>query len=534
MDEVTSMYSNHDRQGQPALPAQRDIFLSHRSTDKDFVRQLAADIEAEVFRDRGLLTWLDEAEIDFGQSIPKMVNDGLEKSRFIGLIMTPDYFRNESGWTDAEWHAVLNVDPDNRRGRIIPLLVVDCPVIPPLLRHLRMVDFRGSRYAQALKELLRVLREEPLPRPVTYRGQLITSTGRIDRSTLVAERALPEADPDVVAEKLYCNLLPVEQLPRYVYVAPIAQALRQPRKDGTAALPSKQKIKDAIRLAQETAGKEHPFMPAFRILEDTIITFHDLEAPDGPFEPVIQDDSVDRILIQELLQDEDDRRVIMSLLNMAITRHANKVGLVIDETKDGRFFFPPKDGGPNSITWIPKKRRDSRVVAKPCEKNGQVLFWRHYGAYLRMLFLASNFYLKITPTWVFTEDGHQVKRGPKVGQLAIKWTGAERNMQVLYHVRFWTSVLRTGAGPISIKAGDQRIEISTIPAFVQQAYGIAGDQKDLLGLLDQEASLIGQAEDEMADREIENEGLQAAALSNDEEADWMVDDGDEEADVDVE
>jgi len=151
-----------------------------------------------------------------------------------------------------------------------------------------------------------------------------------------------------------------------------------------------------------------------------------------------------------------------------------------------------------------------------------------------MLFLANNFYLKITPTWVFTENGHQVKRGPRVGQLAIKWTGAERNLQVLYHVRFWTSALRTGAGPISIKAGDQRIEISTIPAFVQQAYGIAGDQKDLLGLLDQEAPLIAQQEDEMADREIENEGLQAAALSNDEEADWMRDNGDEEADFDVE
>jgi TIR domain len=528
------MYSNRDRQGQPALSAQRDIFLSHRSTDKDFVRQLAADIEAEVFQSRRLLTWLDEAEIDFGQSIPRMVNEGLEISRFIGLIMTPDYFSNESGWTDAEWHAALNVDPDNRRGRIIPLLVADCPMIPYLLRHLRMIDFRGSRYAQAFKELLRVLREEPLPRPVTYRGQLITSNGRIDRSLLVAERAVPEADPDAVAEKLYCNLLPVEQLPRYVYVAPITQALRQPRKDGPAALPSKQKIKEAIRSAQEAAGIEHPYMPAFRALEDMIVTFHDLEAPNGPFEPVIQDDKIDCILVKEFLQDEDDRKIIMSLLNMAISRHANKVGLVSDDTKNDRFFFPPKDGGPRSITWTPKKSRASRTVAKPCVKNGQVLFWRHLGAYLRMLFLANNFYLKITPTWVFTEDGYRVKGGPTVSRLAIRWTGAERNMQVLYHVRFWTTVLRTGAGPIPIKAGDQRIEISTIPAFIQLPYGIAGDQKDLLGLLDQEAPLIAQEEDELADREIEHEGLEAAALSDNEEEDWMLDNADEEGDLDVE
>jgi hypothetical protein len=529
------MYDHRDRQEQLALPARRDIFLSHRSIDKDFARQLAADIEAEDFRGRGLLTWFDEAEIDFGQSIPKMVNEGLEISRFIGLIMTPDYFCNDSGWTDAEWHAMLNVDPDNRRGRIIPLLVTDCPMIPYLLRHLRMIDFRGNRYTQAFKELLRVLREEPLPRPVTHRGQLVATTGRLDRSTLVAERALPEANPDVIAEKLYCNLLPVERLPRYVYVAPIAQALRQPRKDGTAALPSKQKIRETIRSVQEEAGIEHPYIPAFRVLEDMIVTFHDLEPPDGPFTPVIQDDKIDSILVKELLQDEDNRKVVMSLLNMAVTRHANKVGLVIDDTKDGRFFFPPKDGGPHSITWIPKKSRASRTVAKPYVKNGQVLFWRHLGAYLRMLFLSNNFYLKITPTWVFTENGHQVKGGPTVGQLAIRWTGAERNMQVLYHVRFWTAVLRTGGGPISIKAGDQRIEISTTPAFVQLPYGIASDQKDLLGLLDQTAPLIAQEEDEIADREIEHEGLQGAAMGdNEEEEDWIQEGTDEEKDFDVE
>ena len=94
-------------------------------------------------------------------------------------------------------------------------------------------------------------------------------------------------------------------------------------------------------------------------------------------------------------------------------------------------------------------------------------------------------------------------------------------------------MLRTGGGPISIKAGDQRIEIATIPAFAQQAYGIAGDQKDLLGLLDQEAPLIAQEEDELADRVIDNAYLEVA-VDNDEEEDWMLDSVDEEGDFDVE
>lgn len=488
------------RSSSTALPSYRDVFLSHRFTDKDFVRSLAADVETERFQGRNLLTWVDEAEIRPGQSVPGMINEGLEKSRFIALVMTPEYFRSESGWTDAEWHAALHGDPDNRKARLIPLLVADCPYIPFLLRHLNAIDFRGNRYAHGLEQLLLVLREEPLPRPVAYRGQLVTPSGRVDRSTLLAERAAPEADPDVVSEKLYCNLLPVERLPRYVYTAPISGRLRRPRPDGTEALPSKLKLKDTIRAAQEEAEVERPFMPAFRMVEDRIVTFHDLESPDGPLACVVEDEYVETIPTTELAQDEDDRRLLVSLLNMAIARHAGRAGLVIDGTKQGRFYFPPKDGEANVITWRPLKRKARRTVAKSATKDGEVLFWRHLGAYLSMLFLANRFYLKVTPTWVITEDGQRVRGGPKVGRLVGNWTRAERNLHVLYHVRFWTTVLSKGSGTISVRAGDQWMELDTVPAFVQQSYGIANDQRDLLRLLDQEAELIAEAEDEEADR----------------------------------
>jgi hypothetical protein len=229
----------------------RDIFLSHRSVDKDFVRQLAADVEREVFDNRSLLTWFDEAEISPGQSITGTVNQGLENSRFIGLIMTPNYFDpNSSGWTDSEWHAALFTDPDNRKARILPILAGNCPYIPVLLRHLRMIDLREKRYASGLQELLAVLRNEPLPRPIAHRGQLIHSNGRIDRATLIAERAIPQADPDVIGEKLYCNLLPIERLPQYVYTAAIAPSLRRLKSDGSEALPTSKTLKTKFMLTK--------------------------------------------------------------------------------------------------------------------------------------------------------------------------------------------------------------------------------------------------------------------------------------------
>ena len=464
---------------------------------------MAGIIEEETYQNRKLWTWVDEAEIRPGQSIPGMIDKGLGISRFFGIVMTPEYFKSESGWTDAEWHGALHQDPDNRRAKIIPLLVEDCPYIPYLLRHLSFIDFRGRDYRPAVKKLLAVLREEPLPRPVAHRGQLISSEGRINRQTVISERAVPQADPDIVNERLYCNLLPVEHLPKTVYVGRIADRLRNTRKNGTESLPTKQGLKDEIRMAQVKAEVEKPFMPAFRIVEDRIVTFQDLETADNPFATIIEEDGVRLESTEDWLLDEDERKVITSLLNMALDRHAIRQGLLVDEQKGkNRFFFPPKNGGEHVVTWIPRKHKAKRSVAKPCyNSDGELLFWRHIGAYLKMLSLTDRYYLHIAPTWVITEDGQHIQRGPRVGPLVIKWTGKERNMAVLYHVRFWATILGKGRGPISVKAGDQRLDFNKVPAFIGQSYGIEDDQRDLLGQLDDEAALIEAREEELADLE---------------------------------
>ena len=474
---------------------ERDIFLSHRQANKDLVRQLATEIESEAHHDRTLRAWVDEAEIGPGKSIVGMVNKGLEKSRFIGLVMTPEYFQSESGWTDAEWHAALFNDPDNRKAKILPLLMEDCPYLPYLLRHLRAIDLREDNWDRGVKELLSVLRDEPLPRPISHRGQLIHPGWRIDRQTLMAERAVPEGDPDVVTENLFCNLLPVKKLPQYVYVAPIAHSLRRARRDDSRAFPTKYELREIIRQHQEEEEVEHKFMPAFRVVGEEIISFHDLESLDSPLAVIVESEDATPHEISEFLADEDDRKIVTSLLNMAIARHVQRQRLVIDKTKFNRFFFPPKDGGTNEFSWRPFKKRAQRTVAKPLKPDDPQTSWIHQAAYIKSIFLASQYYVQIIPTWVLTNDGAEVRGGPTVGRVVIKWTGRERNVHVLYHIRFWSSILRRGPGPISIRVGDQNLEVSHIPAFVQQACGIQDDYRDLLSLLDEEASAIAEEED---------------------------------------
>jgi hypothetical protein len=273
------------------IEGSRDLFLSHSSTNKPLVRKIAADVQAHQRADGTLLTvWLDEAEIRPGQSVPGAVNTGLAVSRFFALLMSPAYFSSGSGWTDAEWHAVLHADPDNRRGRILPVLIADCPTIPPLLRHLRFIDMREPRYEEGLREILSILRDdEPQPSATIYKGQLIRAGRRLARETLVAERAPIDAEPAPATEFLSCNLLPVERPPSSVYTAPIATSLRVPRLDGSRTVPLKSLVKQVMHDAQKEAGRKS-FTPAFRIVGEEIVTFHDLEVEDGVFAPVIDRD----------------------------------------------------------------------------------------------------------------------------------------------------------------------------------------------------------------------------------------------------
>ncbi len=470
----------------------RDIFLSHRSIDKVFVRRLAADIECTQYENRNLLTWIDEAEIQSG-SIPGHINWGLENSRCVAFVMTPDYFNSPSGWTDAEWHAALHLDPDNRNGRLLPVLAKDCPYIPILLRHLKIFDLRGNRYKQGLRELLAVLRNEQLRSPSIYRGQLISTSGRIDRQTYIAERSVIEGDPDITNEYLHCNLLPIIRLPQYIYTAPVSVNYCTIKNDGNLSLPSKQQLKNIIKEHQKQISIEKPYVPVFRIFKGRIVTFHDLDSSSGPFAFVINDSDIQVTESSSWIQDEDHRKILISLLNMTISRHAIHRGLIADDSKNYRFYFPPGENGEaNVFEWIPAKlRKVHRTVAKPCTTiDGKVLFWRHQAAYLKIQFLANKFYLQVIPTVVLTDDGRTVKGGSKVTTIVNKWLGRERNLHILYHIRFWSVILQGRVDRISMKAGDQRLEIETLPANVNMGFGIIDDQMKLMDRLNEEAELI--------------------------------------------
>lgn len=80
---------------------QYDFFISHASEDKDaFVRVLA-----DRLRTSGFLVWYDEFELKIGDSLRKKIDQGLSKSKYGIVVISPDFIKKN--WTEYEFSGMI-------------------------------------------------------------------------------------------------------------------------------------------------------------------------------------------------------------------------------------------------------------------------------------------------------------------------------------------------------------------------------------------------------------------------------------------
>ncbi|MCB1041265.1 MAG: TIR domain-containing protein, partial [Acidimicrobiales bacterium] len=86
----------------PAHEKYHGVFLSHTGIDKPFVRQLRADLMA-----RGVeRVWLDEAEIDIGDSLIAKIEQGMKLSRYIVVVLSKKSI--DAPWVKKELDIAMN------------------------------------------------------------------------------------------------------------------------------------------------------------------------------------------------------------------------------------------------------------------------------------------------------------------------------------------------------------------------------------------------------------------------------------------
>ena len=94
----------------------RDVFLCHAGEDKnEFVRPLA-----EQLRVNAITYWLDEAEIRWGDSITRKVNEGLIKSRFFIPFFTPAFYQRN--FPETELYSAIDREIAQNTTLILAIL----------------------------------------------------------------------------------------------------------------------------------------------------------------------------------------------------------------------------------------------------------------------------------------------------------------------------------------------------------------------------------------------------------------------------
>lgn len=124
------------------------IFISHASEDKKFARKLKKDLD-----DLGYETWIDEREINVGDSLPSKLQKGITNCDFLVLILSHNSV--ESKWVNIEWEAAFQREIDENKKIILPVLIEKCE-IPLFLKRILYVDFTNN-YTEALLKLAKVI-----------------------------------------------------------------------------------------------------------------------------------------------------------------------------------------------------------------------------------------------------------------------------------------------------------------------------------------------------------------------------------------
>ena len=123
-----------------------DVFLSHSSKDKPAVRALA-----ERLKQDGLRVWFDEWVIQPGDLVSLKIEQGLEQSRALILVMSHNAFASE--WVTLERHTALFRDPTNAERRFVPLRLDDAE-ITDTLKQFAYIDWRQKTQEQYTRLLV--------------------------------------------------------------------------------------------------------------------------------------------------------------------------------------------------------------------------------------------------------------------------------------------------------------------------------------------------------------------------------------------
>lgn len=127
-----------------------NVFLSHSHADKPFARRIAARLESE-----GHEVWIDEAEINIGDSLIEKIRDGIDQVDYVAAILSSASIGSE--WVTRELDIASNREIEEKRVVVLPLLIEHVK-LPGFLKGKFYGDFTDeTQFDEVFNLLLRKL-----------------------------------------------------------------------------------------------------------------------------------------------------------------------------------------------------------------------------------------------------------------------------------------------------------------------------------------------------------------------------------------
>ena len=116
------------------------------------MRQLRIDLRAHGVEQ----VWLDEAEINIGDSLVAKIEQGMKLSRYIAVVLSRKSI--DAPWVKKELEVAMNREIASGEVVVLPLLYEECE-LPEFLKGKLYADFSKPKdYEEVLGKLLRRLR----------------------------------------------------------------------------------------------------------------------------------------------------------------------------------------------------------------------------------------------------------------------------------------------------------------------------------------------------------------------------------------
>lgn len=252
-------------------------------------------------------------------------------------------------------------------------------------------------------------------------------------------------------ETVYSTLLPILEMPSYIYEVPCKYNDLQER-EATAEI---------VRPNDE--NEIYPFI----IRGGMLYCFQNLKNPNGPFQKLVNNQKIKRYKAEEWCEDPEHRKWFVSLLNRSLNKLTGRKGLRLDKVHQ-RYYFQPEEAGQTlDVTYRPlnQSSTERNVVWQPVtKKTGELKpYWYHLAVALKFHQVGTwQWCLSIRPEMRVTKDGFKLFDPKKTGSRVTHKKSKMFNYDLLKEVNFWRDFLSGGEPRIILSFGKaQTIIVST-------------------------------------------------------------------------